>query len=192
MRKFSRHRAPSPHLSLLQAIQAHLGLTQAQVADLLDVSRATLSQDGRLTDTGMVRRVPSAAMLRLLALQQLLPAPHGPAPLPPPRPPAPLLAEERETLELRRQKIDLEKYPLEKALARCQTRLAQAQLRQQALPALQAALGPDDEQLGLLLDMLIRRADFTLDADDSTRQLLELRLRVLAFEAAEIARLLAD
>ena len=192
MRKFSRQRSPSPYLSLSEAVQASFGLTQEQLAYLLGVSRATLSLDGRPTTTpGGMRRLPLQALQRLTVLQQQLPAPYGPAPTPAATAGGALLPDEQETLELRLQKIELERYPLEQQLARCQTRLAQARLRQQALPTLRATFAPDDARAQQALDHLSQNADLTLRHDGGTPALLELRLRVLAFEAAEIERLLA-
>ena len=192
MRRFSHQRPVSPYLNLLEAVQAGFGLTQQQLARLLGVSRTTLTMEGRAaTAPGSARQLPSAAVVRLVALQQQLPAPYGPAPVPLAAPGGVLAPDERETLQLRLQKIGLEKYPIEKALARCQARLAQARLRQQALPNLQAALEPDDERGRQQLDYLAQGAALTLRHDAGTPALLELRLRVLAFEAAEIERLLA-
>ncbi|MBT2557056.1 hypothetical protein J7E24_04615 [Hymenobacter sp. ISL-91] len=195
MRKFSRHHPPSPYLNTSKAVQAGFGLTQQQLAYLLGVSRSTLTMDGQDgTGPGSIRYLPTAAELRLVALQQQLPAPYGPAPTPAAatEAPAPLLPDERETLELRQQKIALEKYPLEKQLARCQTRLAQARLRQQALPQLQATLAPDDAFVAQVIDHLTQQAAQTLAYDSSTAQLLELRLRLLDYETAEIERLLEN
>lgn len=192
MRRFSRNRPLTPYLTLPEAVQASFGLTQEQLAYLLGVSRATLAQDGQPTSVpGGIRSLPLQALQRLTILQQQLPAPYGPASVPlPPELPAPLPPDERETLELRRQKIELEKHPLNLQLARCQTRLAQARLRQQALPTLQTTLAPADAFVTQMLNHLGQDADQTLRHESATAQLLALRLRLLDYEAAEIERLL--
>ncbi|MCR5889113.1 hypothetical protein LRS06_15350 [Hymenobacter sp. J193] len=190
MRKFSRHRAPSPHQSLLKAIQAHFGLTQEQLSQVLDVSRVALNQyDAK----GKARNLPTTAVLRLLAWQQLLPAPHGPAPTPPvPVVLAPLPAADRETLDFRRREIALQQYRLEQKLAQCRVHLAQARLRQQALPALHVAFSPADELTEQWLKWLERDSRAILAKEEPAALLLALRLRVLAFEVKEIEQLLAQ
>lgn len=190
MHKFSRHRAPSPFQPLVKAIQAHFGLTQERVAEVLDVSRVALGQYGA---AGSSRNLPTAAVLRLLAWQQQLPAPHGPAPTPPVPPvPAPLPTYDRETLDLRRREITLQQHRLEQKLARCEVHLAQARLRQQALPALRAAFAPADELTEQWLNWLERDSRAMLAKDGPAARLLALQLRVLAFETAEIEQLLAE
>lgn len=191
MRKFSRNRPPAPHHSLLKAIQAHFGLTQERIADVLGVSRATLTQYGTVSVEGTLRSLPTDALLRLVALQQLLPAPHGPAPTPPIPPTAPLPASDRETLDLRRRELQLQQYQVEQKLARCEVHLAQGRLRQQALPALRTVLDPADTLTESWLALFEREAH-RMQEEESTAQLLKLRLRVLAFEAAEIEQLLGE
>ncbi|TGE15839.1 hypothetical protein [Hymenobacter elongatus] len=183
-RNFSHGRGPTPFLSRLQLVQAHFGLSQQHVAELLLVPRATLTMD----ETGQ-RLLPLAATLRLDALRQQLPAPYGPAPAPPM--PAPHLTEEEQwELQMRQRKIGLEEYSLEQALARSQNHLRQAQLRLQVLPALREAL--PDEWGQTWLNTFEAQAQLWLKYDTGTPALLELRLKVLAFEKQEIARLLAE
>lgn len=183
LNKFSHGRGPNPHLGRLQLVQAHFGLSQQRVADLLLVPRPTLVQDekGR-------RIMPLAANLRLDTLRRQLPAPYGPAPVPPL--PEPYLSpEEQQELQRRQRKIALEEFLPQEALTRVQQRLRQAQLRLQVLPTLRAAF--PDEWGQTWLNTFEAEARLWLESDAGTPALLALRLRVLAFEKDEIARLLA-
>jgi len=183
-RIFSHHRGPRTYQNVNQLIRAHFGLTQPDLARLLNITRAVVAMDERNE-----RDMPPAAWLRLNHLAQALPVPYGPAPVPPEVPARPSDAK-REELELRLEGIGIEAHPLRLKLTRCQTRLSQARLRLQALPALQLAFFDERGQRWL--------ANFEAEAhemleDEANKQLrLELRLKVLAFEAAEIDKLLAD
>ena len=186
MRKFSSGRGPRPFLNATQLVRAHLGLTQQDLADLLRVSRGAVAMDERGE-----RFLPGASAERLRQLGQVLPVPDGPAPVP--AVPAPVLsADDRETLDLRRQGLALEAYPLKKQLARVEVRLAQARLWQQALPALRVAFPAEDAFAHQWLDYFAGKAAATLRDDSGTPALLGLRLATLAFEMAEIDRLLGE
>jgi len=199
MRRFSRQRAPSPHLGLRQLVQAHFGFTLDELARVLGVSRAVLAMSD-----GVGRRLPTAATLRLHQLYAAIGAPEA-APetvaeatsetdLPPPAPPeAPALHPADATaLRLRRQGLRIEGYKLAQQQARCQTRLAQARLRQQVLPGLAAALLPGEERLRQWLASRAAPDPGEQLADASALAVLGLRQRVLAFELAELDRLLGS
>ncbi|GAA3933520.1 hypothetical protein [Hymenobacter algoricola] len=183
-RNFSHSRGPSPVQGRLQLVQAHFGLSQQRVADLLNVTRSTLAMDER----GQ-RLMPMAAYERLDALRQQLPAPYGPEPEAP-EPGLSLTEAEQQELRRRRRKITLEEYPLQLALERSQTQLRQARLRLHVLPGLRAAFS--DEWGQLWLNTFEAEARVVLEYDAGTPALLQLRLRVLAFEAAEITKLLGN
>ncbi|SHJ63817.1 hypothetical protein SAMN02745146_3606 [Hymenobacter daecheongensis DSM 21074] len=191
MRSFSRYRLPTPSHSMLQAVQAGYGLTQQQVATLVGASRAMLAMQGRDNRlVGSVRVLPLEAALRLVQLFQTLPAPYGRAPMLPVAPDLPLPAVERKTLGWRQRAIGPEEYTQQQQLERCQTQLTQARIRLQALPALRAAL--PDERAQSELDLWESEAHRMRETNAGRHALLALRLRVLAFEAAEIAKLLAE
>jgi len=133
--------------------------------------------------------MPSAAILRLVSLLPVLPPPHGSA-TEPPAEPAPELADyERKKLKWRLTEITIAEYPLQEKLERCQNRLAQARRCLHALPTLRAAL--PDEWAQRRLALLEAEAESVLRNDARTPALLTLQLNVLAFEAAEIKRLLS-
>jgi len=197
MRRFSHQKGPGPYLGLRQQVQAHFGFTLVELARVLGVSRAVLAMSD-----GVGRHLPPAATLRLHQLYAAIGAPEA-APatvaeatsatdLPPPAPlAAPALHPADATaLHQRRQGLRIEAYKLGQQLARCQTRLAQAHLRQQVLPGLAAALPPAEERLR---QWLAGRATPDPDeqrADASALAVLALRQRVLAFELAELDALL--
>lgn len=181
-RHFSHQRGPAASHGIEQSVRARLGLTQLDLAMLLDVSRATLAM------AELHRRdLPPAANLLLAQLGQALAA----APPEAAAAPAPLSPEQRDTLDLRRQGIGLEEYPLRQQLKRVQTRLLQARQRQQAEPVLRAALPATNALAHRKLSRLAEEAEQYLRDEGATPALLELRLRVLAFERAEIERILA-
>ncbi|TGE23643.1 hypothetical protein E5K00_00045 [Hymenobacter aquaticus] len=182
-RNFSRHRGPRSYQNIQQLVRAHFGLSQPDVARLLHLTRAAVAMDERGE-----RDMPTAAWLRFHHLTQALPTPDGPAPVPVAAPGC-LSEDAQARLRLRLQGIQVEEYPLREKLARCQTRLAQARLRLQALPALHLAF--PDERGQRWLANFEAEAHEILEIDAGQPALLELRLRVLAFEAAEITRLLA-
>ncbi len=182
MSHFSHHRGFRPYLSQLQAIQASFGFTQQEVADLLGVSRSALSMYERGS-----RNLPLAAQLRLRQFAEALP---DPAPAPPP---APVLSpDERADLALRRQGLLLQLDALARPLARSQTRLAQAQLRQRLLPGLQAQVPATEKLAHIVFTLWEGQAALTLQYEPSVLAQLLLRRDVLAFEVAGIARLLAE
>lgn len=185
---FSRHHEPTPYLNRAELLRANFGLTQQEIADLLGVSRASVAMDERCE-----RWLSGVAGLRQAQLMEAT-APHLIAgPLPAPAGPAPALsARERETLRLRLMGIEVVAYPLRQQLARCQTRRAQAALRQQVLPALRAAFPADDARAQRWLDYFGDMAQLMLDEVGATPELLTLQLAVLAFEASETTRLLGD
>jgi transcriptional regulator with XRE-family HTH domain len=185
MRNFSSHRGPTPFLNNIQQLRAHLGLSQQDLADLIRVSRTAVAMDERYK-----RSLPWPKSKMLLELCQVLPVPDGSAPLP--AVPAPLLsAADREELDWRRRDIAREIYPTKQRLARVEVRLAQARLWQQALPALRAAFPASDTFAHQWLDHFVGKAAVTLNADSGQPTLLKLRLAAIAFEMAEIDRLLA-
>jgi transcriptional regulator with XRE-family HTH domain len=177
---FSHQRGPAASHGIEQTVRAHLGLTQLELAMLLNVSRGTLA----MAELGH-RDLPPAATA---VLAQLLPALLA---TPPPASAAPLTPEQRDALDLRRQGIGLEEYPLRQQLARVQTRLLQARRRQLAEHVLRAALPPTDTLAHRKLSRLAEAAEACLHTESAAPALLELRLRVLAFERAEVERILA-
>jgi transcriptional regulator with XRE-family HTH domain len=177
---FSHQRGSLSSHTTEQAVRAQLGLTQQALAQLLGISRTALA----MAEQGS-RALAPAASQRLLSLWQALAA------MPTPVPVAVLSADQREKLSIRLQAIQLEEYPLRQQLQRVQIRLAQARLRQQAEPALRAALPATEALAHRKLGRLAEEADACLRDEGSEPALLELRLRVLAFERAEIERLLA-
>ncbi|MCB2377573.1 hypothetical protein LGH70_08265 [Hymenobacter sp. BT635] len=182
-RSFSHRRGPRRYHNIQQLVRAHFGLSQPDVARLLHLTRATVAMD-----EARQRNMPTAAWLRFHHLVQALPVPDGPAPVPTAAP-MPLSDDERAALQLRLQGIRGQEYPLQQKLTRCQTRLAQARLRLQALPTLHLAY-PDERGQRWLANFETEARE-NLESEAGKPALLELRLRVLAYEAAEITRLLA-
>ncbi|RZK43849.1 MAG: helix-turn-helix domain-containing protein [Hymenobacter sp.] len=178
-RHFSHQRGPLASHTTEQAVRAQLGLTQQDLARLLGVSRTALA----MAEQGS-RDLPSAATVRLLGLWQAL------ATMPAPVAAAVLSAGQREDLSIRLQGIQLEEYPLRQQLRRVQIRLTQARVRQQAESVLRAALPATEALAHRKLGRLAEAADACLRDESATPALLELRLRVLAFERAEIEKLL--
>lgn len=158
------------------------------MADLLGVTRAVLSMSNQPG-----RTLPFEVWQRLQwLLDALPPAPvataDGPAPVPPapPLPPPAFSDDERQGLDLRRRGLELQAQALSRQLARCQTRLAQARLRQQAIPGLRALFLVAEELAHVRFNIWERRAAYTLRTEGNAAALLELRQSVLAFEAEEI------
>ncbi|RYY19410.1 MAG: helix-turn-helix domain-containing protein [Cytophagaceae bacterium] len=179
-RHFSRQRGPLASHGTAQAVRAQLGFTQQDLARLLGVSRTALA----MAEQGS-RALPAAAAARLLTLGQALAA------MPTPVPVAVLSARQREALAMRLQAIQLEEYPVRQQLRQVQIRLAQARVRQQAEPALRAILPATEALAHRKLGRLAEESDAYLRDEGATPALLELRLRVLAFERAELEKLLA-
>ena len=184
-RYVSGTKAPRPHYNMLQQVRAHLGLTQQDVAHLLNVSRSAVALDEHGT-----RTLPGASVARVLALLQVLPAPAGPAPLPP-EPPLALTAADRTELDFRRQGLALQVYVVTQQLKRPQLQLAQARLWQQALPALRKSFPATDTDWHDWLNRFEGRAASVLQFETGSAVRLQLRLATLTFEVAEITRLLA-
>jgi len=178
---FSHQRGPAASHGLEQSVRAQLRLTQLDLAMLLSVSRAALA----MAESGR-RSLPPAAHLLLDQLWQTMAA----APVETAAASTPLSPEQRDTLSLRRQGIGLEENPLRQQLKRVQTRLLQARQRQQAEPVLRATLPATNTVAHRKLSRLAEEAEQYLRDEGATPALLELRLRVLAFERAEIERLL--
>jgi transcriptional regulator with XRE-family HTH domain len=178
---FSHQRGPAASHSTEQAVRAHLGLTQLELATLLSVSRATLA----MAELGRRDLPPAATVLLAQLLPALIATPTQAAGAP-----APLSPNQREGLGLRRQGIGLEEDSLREQLKRVQTRLLQARQRQQAEAVLRAALPATEALAHRKLSRLAEEAETYLRAEGATPALLELRLRVLAFERAELERLL--
>lgn len=184
MRHFTNTRGPGPHLNSVQRLRAYLGLTQQDLANLLEVSRPAVALYER-----DARPLLSGELGRLHALYAVLPAPNGPAPLP--EVPTPVLSDDdRKNLDFRRREIVVATFPLEAALARVQVQLAQARLWQQALPTLRTAYPATDETAHDWLRLMEIKATRTLRRASGTPALLQLRLATLQFETAEIERLL--
>ncbi len=181
IKKFSRHRADQPNLGAGQRIRAGFGLTQLQLALLLGVSREVLAADE--AERRYLMGAPGRLLSELSHIVRELPPEAAPAPSPPP---APAWSEyELKTLRLRLMAINLETYRLRQQLERCQNQLAQMRRRQQALPALRAALPPDNAYAAHWLTQFADDAATIRRIEEPQEQLLLLRLRVLAFEASE-------
>jgi transcriptional regulator with XRE-family HTH domain len=178
---FSLQRGPTASHGLAQTVRAHLGLTQQDLAVLLGVSRATLA----MAELGR-RSLPPAANLLLAQLgEAVTTVPEAATATPTPLSPA-----QRDTLTVRRQGIGLEEHSLHQQLKRAQTRLLQARQRQQAESVLRAALPATNAAAHRKLSHLAEESEQYLRDEGATPALLELRLRVLAFERAEIDKLL--
>lgn len=186
MRKFVHQNGPLASLSQLQRIQAHFGLTQQELADVLGISRSALNMSGR----GQ-RHLSPEVWARILLFQQALPvAEPGAEPTPEPAPP--LSEDDRQELDLCRRELELQADLLGGQLARRRTRLAQARLRLRTLPGLRAAFPADDEVAQALLKVWQNEANATLRKEAGPLARLALRQAVTAFEAAEIEKLLAE
>lgn len=183
-RKFSHQLPLRPQHTPAQALRARLGLTQDDLADLLEVSRAAISMEEHGS-----RSLPWPQIGLLNALYQVvLPLPADPAPVPP----APLTADDRAELDYRRLGLRVAAGPLEKKLAREHLRLAQARCWQLVLPQLRAAFPPENPWAHTWLDERTRRAAVALRSAGGPAALLQVRLAAIAFEIAEITRLLGE
>ena len=135
------------------------------------------------------RRLPQRTEALLEPLYAVLPPPEATdQPLPAPV----LTAADRAELTLLRQALALQIYPLEQELARCRVRLAQAQLWVQALPALRATFSAANNSAQLWLNDFNSKAAAIRQEEAAQPALLKLRLATLAFEMAEIDRLLGE
>ena len=183
IKKFSRHRADQPNLGYGQRVRAGLGLTQAQLALLLGVSREVLAADeaGRRYLMGPAGRLLS----ELGGIVRELPAEEASTPAP-----APELPEaESKPLRLRLMGIKLRNTACGSSWPAAKRIWPRRRRRQQALPALQKALPADNAYAAIGLVQLTEEAALTLRYEGPREQLLLLRLRVLAFEASETEKL---
>ena len=197
-RTFSHHREPRLLLNEGQRLRAALGLTQQDLAHLLEVSRAAVA----MAECGD-RALPWPQAKRLHALQAAL---RAAPPLPPPAPAAPaeLSATDRDDLDLRRLELTLEARPLAEKLERQRVRLAQARRWQQVLPALRAAFAADNAtafaasgpanhaDADAWLDRFERWAAGRVALGAGAAALWEVRLGAIAWEVAEITRRLGE
>jgi DNA-binding XRE family transcriptional regulator len=181
-RKFSNQRGPSPYHGAMQGVRAHLGLTQDDLALLLRASRTAVSmaECGERTLPWEQEKLVQDLFQAVKAAQ---PVPAGPLVL---------STADRDGLDLRRQRLRLDHYPLAEKLAALQVRLAQARCWQRVLPQLRAAFPADDARAQQWLDLFERRAAGLLDIDAGAPALLQVRLAAIEFEMAEITRLLGD
>lgn len=182
-RKFSHQRGPRFQHNMSQVVRAYLGLTQDDLATLMDVSRAAVSMDEYGT-----RDLPWPQVQLLHALHAALPAPDAPMA------PAPLMLtpSDRDDLSFRHLQLTTQVYPLKQKLERLQVRLAQAQCWQQAMPQLRNTFPAENAEAHKWLDRFERRAASTLRTEAGTPALLQVRLAAIEFEMAEITRLLGD
>lgn|GEM_PF-3795179 len=177
--KFSRQRGPQPFHNFTQTVRAYLGLTQDQLAMLMQVSRAAVSMDEYGT-----RALPWPQVQLLHALHQALPP--GPAAALPVL--LNLTASDRDDLDFRRQGLRLDLYPLRQKLARQQVQLAQARCWQQILPQLHTTFPTDNAHAHEWLDHFEKRAANTLRNQAGAPALLQVRLAAIEFEIAEITQ----
>ncbi len=183
--KFSHQRPLRPLHNATQAVRARLGLTQDDLAALMQVSRAAVSMDEHGS-----RDLPWPQVQLLQALYQVvLPlATEAHAPLPP----LTLTAADRDDLDFRRLGLRVAAAPLQLKLERSQLQLAQAQCWQRVLPQLRATFPPENAWAHGWLDRFERRAGGLLRTEAGGPALLQVRLAAIAFEIAEITRLLGD
>ena len=186
VKNFSRHRATQPDLAGGQKVRACFGLTQQQLALLLGVSREVLAADE--TGRRYLMGPPGRLLDELAQVVRSLP----PVEASPPPPASEMTDYDFGALRLRLMAIGLEEYRLRRQLARCQTQLAQMRRRTQALPALRATLPADNTYAARWLTQLADDAVVIQRLEEPQEQLLLLRLRVLAFEAGETARLVGE
>ena len=165
-----------------ERMRAELGLSQDHLALLLNVSRSAVA----MAERGE-RLLPGAEVSLLDALREaVLP--------PPPDEPAQLVLDpaDRADLDFRCRKLQVEAYPLEQKLERLRIRLAQARRWQQVLPTLRATFPTSNVRAQQWLDMFERHAKGVLSTDSGLPALLRARLAAIAFEMAEITKLLGD
>lgn len=200
-RKFSLHRASTVYTHSTRGIRAHFGLTQAELASYLRVSRAAVAMH---ETQGTALDLQLDCLLKEIQLTYYSLSPedadyaraHGadirlPEPLPPPSPDE--AAAVRKALERRLRTAEYEALRLRQAQTRDDLHRAQLQRRRQALPALAALLPapPDDARDRSWLDWFGRGGYLRFDTP-AERAARELRLAVLDFEIAEATRRLAE
>ncbi|PJJ58861.1 helix-turn-helix transcriptional regulator [Hymenobacter chitinivorans] len=174
--------APAPHY--LAVIRAGLGLTQAQLAGALGVSRHLVTK----IEAGQ-RVLPAAAGIILAWLTQALPPPGPPAPLPA------LSAEQATPLHTRAAAVAHETQQLLRRLERGQARARRALSWLRAAPALLATLPPAEaERHQCWVEATTAEAEQALEGEGSPvlHRLLEARLAGLRAEAAVLAGYLKE
>jgi hypothetical protein len=134
--------------------------------------------------------LPVRSLLLQIPLIQGIPAPDGPAPEPPAEPTAAGLAATEPLLAKRAREVRYEMFRLTQQQEKLRVRLRQVRLRLQTLPALLASLGPADERQRRVLGYWADDAPAQLRDDEAALAMLDLRQRVLAFELAELEKLL--
>lgn len=166
-----------PHY--LALIRVGLGLTQAQIAQVLGVSRQFVTQ----IEAGQ-RVLPPAAGIVLAWLTQALPPPGPPAP---PGPLAP--AAEAAPLQARAAAVAYELQQLLRRLARGQARAGRAADWLRAAPLLLATLPTEAEGPRLWVAATTAEAEEALEGEGSParHRLLAARLAGLQAEAAALA-----
>jgi transcriptional regulator with XRE-family HTH domain len=195
--KFSHLDGPCPGLPPLQLLRAHYGLTQEELANFMGVPRATLSLDEKPSFRNGPRPVSTAAWLRLMPFMVAMPALDS-VEIRPAYQPLPKVEvgddELRQALRLRQMKCHVETSELQREQYRARVRQAQARLRLHTLPALLEAVpdSPLGKRQRVWLDWFEYDARYILDDTKAATQyaLRELRLRVLAYEATQLAELL--
>jgi transcriptional regulator with XRE-family HTH domain len=187
-RRFSHQTGPRAYQTAGQQLRAHYGLTQEWLAHYLQVPRSTLSMDE--LDRA---HLPMASTLRLVPLLLGVPAPEGPAPEPAAIPTAAGQAATRVLLVERQRECEYQSLRLGQQQEQLRVRLRQVRLRLQTLPALLASLAPEpaDERQRRVLGYWAADAPTQLRDDEAALAVLDLRQRVLAFELAELEKILA-
>jgi transcriptional regulator with XRE-family HTH domain len=185
--RFSHQTGPRLYQSAGQLLRAYYGLTQQWLADYLGVPRSTVSMD----ELGRAN-LPTGSFMRLLPLIQGMPAPDGNAPEPSAEPTAAGLAAAQPLLAHREREARHEARQLGRPQEKLVVRLRQVRLRLQTLPAALGALAPApaDERPRRVLGYWDEDAPDQLRDDEAALTVLNLRQRVLAFELAELAKLL--
>ncbi len=184
-RTFSHQQGPRPVQNAAQRVRAELGLTQNDLAHLLEVSRSAVAMDERGE-----RSLPWPNAALYYALQVAL---NVPPPPPDALPPPALSAANRADLDFYRQGLALQVHPLAQKLRCALVPLAQARRWQQVLPALRAAFAAANAgaEAHAWLDTFERRAARTERTAGGPLAQLQTRLAAVAFELAELDRLLA-
>ncbi|MGY3087880.1 hypothetical protein ACVWYF_000906 [Hymenobacter sp. UYAg731] len=188
-KRFSHQTGPRAYQSAGQLLRACYGLTQDWLAHYLQVPRSTLSMD-ELDRASL----PSASTLRLLPLIMGLPTPEGPAPEPAATLTAAGQAATQVLLAERQRECQYQALRLGRQQEQVRVRLRQVRLRLQTLPALLASLAPApaDERQRRVLGYWTADAPAQLRDDEAALAALDLRQRVLAFELAELEKLLSS
>ena len=178
-----------PSTSTAATVRAYLGLSQAALGQYLGLTRGQVAhvEAGR---RGLNR--PATHLLNQLA--DLLPPPLGEGPPEPDLATLPAELPDPHPLRRRQRRCVWQAANLRLDLEKRVTRAHQARRWQQLLPGLLAALParPADAPSRRWLTARATNAQAELDpASTAARVLLQLRIRYLEAEAAELARLLA-